>query len=284
MANLFLTFEILLLITHSYNFLGIFNRMDELIEKCGSFGLYQKILLFIIASITGLNGFSQALSVFNNAVPNLLCHDRSNVTDGIQYLTNSCEVFQNISVSQKEHKETPYECQYDTTYYRNTIVSEWNLVCDKLHLATLTQSVYMFGTIFSLINGYLSDKFGRKKVLICCGIMLCSSIIISEIVQSERNDFDFETRYFVYLILQFIRGFTIFSFDIITFVLLLECSTAKHANFLTSLNNVMYAIGQIILLIICYNARDWRIHNLYEFTFVSVATLAIIVILPESPR
>ena len=133
--------------------------MDELIEKVGSFGRYQKGLLVIIGSVTAMNGLTQFMSVFNNAVPNQLCRYKE---PNSSYLPNTCEIYKNISTSNLNGYDSPFECHYDTTHYGRTIVTEYDLICDKLYLASLTQTLYMIGSMTSFFTGFLSDKFGRK--------------------------------------------------------------------------------------------------------------------------
>lgn len=103
----------------AWNTLNYWNNMDELIERCGSFGKYQKMLLGIIGYITAVNGLLQFLSVFNNAVPQLTCHLKSShllhPDKQELYSLDSCDVFANISLSHEQNIETPYECEYDTS-------------------------------------------------------------------------------------------------------------------------------------------------------------------------
>jgi len=49
------------------------------------------------------------------------------------------------------------------TYFRSifteTILSEWDLVCDKQYLADFAQTITMLGILFgNMVFGYLSDK------------------------------------------------------------------------------------------------------------------------------
>jgi hypothetical protein len=130
--------------------------MDDLIERCGSFGLYQKCLLGLIGSITSLCGFTQFSSVFNNAIPKLYCRQKNSTEN---FLSNTCEIFSNITLSKANNIDSPYQCQYDTKYYEKTIVNEWDLVCDKTSLVNLTQTIFMVGALSSFCTGYLSDRY-----------------------------------------------------------------------------------------------------------------------------
>lgn len=48
----------------------------------------------------------------------------------------------------------------------NTWTSEWNLVCDKEYLKSVAEMFFLFGVATGgIISGYLSDKFGRRKML-----------------------------------------------------------------------------------------------------------------------
>ena len=171
--------------------------MDNIIEKIGSFGLYQKAILLLIGSVTAMNGLTQFMSVFNNAVPKLLCGFKkfNNSTDDGPYLPNSCEIFKNISLSKENSQESPYECRYDTTYYGRTIVTEFDLICDRLYLSNLTQTMYMFGSMLSFFSGYLSDRFGRKTVCYYMSLLLCSSILINEMTQLNYFNFSIDLKY-----------------------------------------------------------------------------------------
>lgn len=48
----------------------------------------------------------------------------------------------------------------------NTWISEWNLVCDSSYLKTIAETVFLLGVASGgVISGYLSDRFGRKRLL-----------------------------------------------------------------------------------------------------------------------
>lgn len=48
---------------------------------------------------------------------------------------------------------------YDTSVFSSTIVSEWNLVCEKANLVNLSQTIFMFGILVGgVLFGSLADK------------------------------------------------------------------------------------------------------------------------------
>ena len=115
--------------------------MDGLLEKVGSFGRYQKVVICLISSMTSLVAMTTYASVFNNAVPKYICRNN----DG-EELPNSCQIFENITNGIK--------CDFDKEYYGETIVTSWGLHCDKLYLTSLTQTVFMIGALSSFFAGY----------------------------------------------------------------------------------------------------------------------------------
>ena len=65
------------------------------------------------------------------------------------------------------------EWTYDRSVFTNTIVQDFNLVCDRKSWKNVAQMVYFFGLIFGVFGaGLLSDKFGRKATLGPIGIAL----------------------------------------------------------------------------------------------------------------
>lgn len=47
-----------------------------------------------------------------------------------------------------------------------TIISEWNMVCDRLYLSSVVESCFLAGAgLGSVTSGWISDRFGRKRTL-----------------------------------------------------------------------------------------------------------------------
>lgn len=48
---------------------------------------------------------------------------------------------------------------YDRSEVGNTIISEWNLVCDKAYLTSLAEVMFLVGVgVGGVIGGWISDK------------------------------------------------------------------------------------------------------------------------------
>lgn len=49
-----------------------------------------------------------------------------------------------------------------------TIVEEFNLVCDKKKFLAVVEMSYLMGAaVASVVSGWISDKFGRRTILMC---------------------------------------------------------------------------------------------------------------------
>lgn len=51
------------------------------------------------------------------------------------------------------------EWDYDRSEVGDTIISEWNLVCDKANLTSLAEVVFLIGVgVGGVVGGWISDK------------------------------------------------------------------------------------------------------------------------------
>lgn len=73
---------------------------------------------------------------------------------------------------------------FDQSQWRQTLSSQWRLVCDRLQMRTLPDSFFMGGqAIGSLFGWPLADIFGRKKM----AIVSILSIGVILIIQSRME-------------------------------------------------------------------------------------------------
>ena len=116
--------------------------MDKILNEINGFGKYQKILLCLIGSMSSLDAMAIYATVFIAAKPRLMCKIKDS-NSSTEYLSNTCEVWSNVTKARELNISSPFECEWDTEYYGQTIINEWNLICDRVYLVSLTQVCFL---------------------------------------------------------------------------------------------------------------------------------------------
>ncbi|KAK8376323.1 hypothetical protein O3P69_009753 [Scylla paramamosain] len=166
------------------------------------------------------------------------------------------------------------EFVFDNSTFSSTFTSEYNLACDRAYLQTSFQSVYMFGVFVSApINGYLSDKYGRKRALMA-GTLLFLIIALGSAWLPFLS---------TVLLARFLLGVFHAMSNITSYVLLVEVMNPKIRPVVGYAVNIFWASSMMIYSAFGYWIRDWRLLQ-------TVNTLPGFLILPglwlidESPR
>jgi hypothetical protein len=116
--------------------------MDKIFDEIGGFGRFQKLVLIVIGAMSSLNAMAIFATVFIAAEPKLLCKYRDDNSSAYFNETFQCTAWSNIAKSKAMNTSSPYECNWDDTWFGKTIITEYELICDRVYLAGLTQ-VYL---------------------------------------------------------------------------------------------------------------------------------------------
>lgn len=119
-------------------------KEDSLTKLIGDFGKWQLIVLGTVSLVKMNTGWVQLAILF--LTPNLTfrCISLPNSTVDVQ--NSTCY-------------EGCLKYEYDTSPFDNTIVSEWDLVCERRWLASFTQTMLQAGILVgSSIFGFFSDR------------------------------------------------------------------------------------------------------------------------------
>lgn len=110
--------------------------------------------------------------------------------------------------------------------------------------------------------------------------MLIFSILITGMVGIIKS---FSTNYLMFIILEFLEpalGSGILS---AAFILLMEISVSKHRILGASFISIMFAVGEVILGIIAYFIRDWRL--LFQILYIpTILFISYYWLIPDSVR
>ncbi|XP_029644257.1 organic cation transporter protein-like isoform X1 [Octopus sinensis] len=268
---------------------------EEILKTCGGYGLYQKTLnIFIFIFIT-LNGLSLMTMVFIREKVPFACYP-SNFNESLippnitldEFLNKAAVEDEKCSVYNLDTKEgfyilptsnsTKESCNNGRKFYSDdlsSIVSEFDLACEKEWLKNLPVSVMFTGFLFgNLLFGIISDKFGRFKAF-CVSDILCIGSAFAKI---------YSPNYIVFVIIYFFEGFGYAGTYVVAFTMAIEYVSQNYRLSLNFSLHAFFAVGETLLAGVAYLLRKWQ-HLLYAATIPHILVLIIALKYhPESPR
>ncbi|XP_071095552.1 solute carrier family 22 member 6-A-like [Haliotis cracherodii] len=136
-----------------------------------------------------------------------------------------------------------------------SLVSEWDIVCEKESLGDLLQTLYMFGMgIGSVLFTFLSDKYGRKFSNILAGLCFLAA----------GTAMSFVPTYAAFAVMKVIQGATQMGVGLTSTTICLEIVPTRHRSKIGILNTQFWSISVVIYAFAAYLMRDlnWRYHQL----------------------
>lgn len=254
---------------------------SELLEEVGGFGRYQWLHVTLI-SLPGLLMASQnLLNNFVSGIPTHHCTPPTNYSvynlthhkvDEKQLLKafipmdssgnrlDRCRRYvepqwqllasnSSVNVSQLQTEGCLDGWTFERSEFLATTVSEWELVCSLRPLKQMIQTIYMGGVLTgAIIFGGLSDRFGRRSILIWSYLQLavlgCSSAL--------------SPSYSAYCIFRFLSGMAVSGIILNGVSLKVEWIPTKERTLVGTLTSFFFTFGQMILAGLAYWLRDWR--------------------------
>ncbi|KAH8270841.1 hypothetical protein KR018_006821 [Drosophila ironensis] len=226
---------------------------DPIINQIGDFRRYQWFFFFLILLSKFGSGWHTIGHIFLAAPTELSCKT-PNVTDPC---SSECD-----------------EKEFDTSVFKTTIITEWDLTCDKRSLASMSQSIVMFGVMFGgMFAGALGDRVGRRPAfLFVCALQLISGLIVC-----------FSPWYWFYCVFRFLVAFATGGLMTASFVLLMEIVGPRKREMVAILYQIPFNIGHASLAVFAYFIREWRYFQ-FAITIFAVVFVIYICLVPESPR
>ncbi|KAK9959795.1 hypothetical protein ABG768_009896 [Culter alburnus] len=276
-------------------------KFENLLAEVGGFGKYQIsiIALLVIPRVT--LPFHFLLNNFIAAIPSHHCDISSLDADGIlgnlsreERMTvsiptqedgtpASCHMFSHpqfhLLMNSSSSTELPVvECQngweYDNSTFKSALATEFELVCDRKGLNKATATIFFVGVMVgAAIFGWLSDRYGRKRMLLVSYLISISFAVASAFSQS----------FIMFAITRFFTGMGLTGISIISYVLCVEWADIAHRTIAGVLISLDWSISTMILPGIAYLVNDWR-----PLIITVTAPLGLAVItwrwMPESAR
>ncbi|XP_028178694.1 organic cation transporter protein-like isoform X1 [Ostrinia furnacalis] len=166
------------------------------------------------------------------------------------------------------------EWDFDRSEVGDTIISEWSLVCDRASLTNLAEVLFLVGVgAGGVVGGWISDKFGRKRILMGMLVTQSALAILSLLVRS----------YVQYVAVRLIMGLVSVSVVYAAFVLSVELVGGKWVTIAGVCNFFPLPLAYIIVSLLSIVMPNWRDLQL-TLSLPGCLLLLLWFVLPESPR
>ncbi|XP_077379844.1 solute carrier family 22 member 7-like isoform X1 [Festucalex cinctus] len=274
-------------------------KFDNILSEIGGVGKFQMklILIQVISRITLPCHF--LLNNFMAGVPSHHCSistlDNFNISSNLtleQKLTmsiprdtdgslSSCLMFskpRHPHLLNDSEVSSVVPCQngwvYDKSDFKSTLATEWDLVCSRKGMNKATATIFFIGVMLGAPTfGYLSDRFGRRPLLLVSYLTTMTFAVLSAL----------STSYVMFGIMRFFTGMSTAGISIISIVLNLEWLGVEQRTLFGVLFSLDWTIGSCILVAAAYMVNEWR---LLILAVTSPLILAVVAWrwLPESGR
>lgn len=166
------------------------------------------------------------------------------------------------------------EIEYDLSVYSITVISEFDLVCEREHLRPFFQMVITIGAIAGCFaGGSISDSMGRKKAMqIGCMLGLPACLAMA-----------FVPWFPVVLALRFVTGISVRMVMLPTINLTMETCPPRYRTLIGMFMGLPYSVCVILFALVGYFISNWRyLQLIWTLPFLVMAPITLFV--KESPR
>ncbi|XP_072932786.1 organic cation transporter protein-like isoform X2 [Epargyreus clarus] len=227
---------------------------DPLTKAIGAIGKWQIWICFVVFLVKFPVAWHQMSIIFLAPPMNFTC------------ATN--EEFDNVCLKNCS------SYKYDHSTFEETIISQWDLVCDKAWLKNLTQTIFMLGILVgNMVFGHLSDRFGRRiPFLGAVFLQLLSGVATA-----------YSVNWYMFTTLRFLLAVATGGTMVTSFVLTMELIGARYRDTVGIIYQIPFNLGHLSLPLFGYYLRNWNTFQL-AISLPSLLFLSYYFLLPESPR
>ncbi|XP_049575600.1 solute carrier family 22 member 7a [Syngnathus scovelli] len=255
-------------------------RFEEILDDVGGFSTFQLLVLSILCLPRAILPLHFLLHNFVSATPAHRCALGPGPLDWSQADARSSCAIDDGSTNGNltgRHNRTglcPHGYSYDRSEFASTTATEWDLVCEDRRLNQALATYFFLGVTFgAILFGYLSDKFGRKS-------MLVAALLGATLLGATSA---FASSYAMFAVSRALSGVTLSGMSIIGTVLGVEWTDVKHRTLTGTLISLSWSAGNMMLALLAYAIRDWR-HLMLAVTAPCLLALLGCWWLPESAR
>ncbi|XP_070558287.1 organic cation transporter protein-like [Ptychodera flava] len=251
-------------------------RFEEVINIVGPFGRNQKLQFVLLCIVAGCAAFYQMGNTIYSASADHYCKVYDNQTYVDQSPLKNCTIpysleggavswdkcrRYDVNVSQgisdevcSSQKNETLSCDrgwvYDKTWYENTVVYEYNLVCSNDWMKQLSKSFVPLGNLVGAFTfGQLSDYFGRRPIFIITMMMAMTTAIATS----------FAPNYPMFVIGQFFLGAFPHSLFVTAFVIIMEIIGLEYRTMCGTVIHIVFSLTYMLFGGIAFLSHgNWR--------------------------
>ncbi|XP_026871329.2 solute carrier family 22 member 16 isoform X1 [Electrophorus electricus] len=260
--------------------------VEKLFDELGHFRKFQACLYFAAIFQAISCGIHYLASVFLVDTPNFLCDPPGNITN-VLYGNHSMAslddiwsfyspwkgpvIVQTIMGEQWElspcrkalrHDTLDFEYEflgnksmeacgrylYDHSQVEQSIVTDWDLVCEKEWLAKLSQPTFMLGVLIgALVFGDIADRVGRRPILMATS--LCQFAFGITVA--------FTGNYYYFVVMRFLLAMVSSGYLVVVFVYVTEFTGSRVRTWTSMHVHASFAVGIMIVALVGYLVRVW---------------------------
>ncbi|XP_034257628.1 solute carrier family 22 member 13-like [Pantherophis guttatus] len=251
-------------------------EFGDALKMIGEFGAFQKYLVLLLCIPSFLTPFHMFGQIFTSIdvphhcniswiraiSPNLTFQQELSLTipkrpdDSFDQCSRFTPAVLDIESIRKYGLNSTQRCEQGWVYPTMdvpTLVTEFDLVCDRRYLNDISQSIFMGGLLAgSLIFGSLSDRVGSQiSILVALFIMGFFGTAVSV-----------ASHFYVYIALRFIVGTALAGISIGVATLSSEWVGPSYRPQALIIIHCANALGQMALAGMAYFVRDWRLFQI----------------------
>lgn len=134
-------------------------------------------------------------------------------------------------------------------------------MCDRSDLASLISTLFFIGTFGVLFNGFMSDKFGRKRTIYIFAISNAIVFIIIALVVNLKAEWvgGQLSQEILFMAMRFLSGTTSYTYTAAVVLTIELCGASKRV-FAVNTIYYFYIAGEFVVVTLAYLIRK---HNLY---------------------
>ena len=262
------------MITDSFNNSCIANEpvevdIDEAIIIGGSFGRYQKLVIFMVCFVEVAIGGQVIILYFVANDPPWTCVNRNTSLFCMHHFGENISQSSSLFKQRCKLSRSEWIFTKDKTY---SIVTEYDLVCDDAWLASLANSALFMGWgLTGLPAGYLSDSYGRRILIISAVLLSSLSMLGSYFVNGIWE----------LIILRAVLGAGDGYINANTIAK--EVVGPQHRALAGAFKSFSVKISFLIIVPVAYYVQSWR-HIMLYISLPAFASAFISFFIPETAR